>query len=452
MQTDKRPPKGLHVGMVSTFPPGTGSLNEYAFHFVRHLVKKPEVGHVTLFVDDLPTDDTTHQQPASDCNHPPKQYSVEVFDRVDADSHGADPESLSNSGQHRATLSFVPCWAFNKLSSIWRMIRAIRSAKPDVVIFNIQFASFGDTKLPATLGLMTPALLRYLKIPTIVLTHNIMETVDLKSAGFVENPIIEKILRTAGWLVTHILLKANLVAVTIPKYVEILEERYKAINVVLAPHGSFNDIAETPSFELPDGPLQIMSFGKFGTYKKVETLIEAFDILQKTRNQPLELVIAGTNSPNATGYLEEVAEAYKHVENIRYTGYVAEEDVPQIFGDAAVVVFPYTSTTGSSGVLHQSGEYGKAVILPKIGDLAELIAEEGYTGEFFTPNDSQSLTDALQRIIDDPAHRIALGQQNYLAAHSLSLNDVVDWYLLHAETLIAPKSNNYRQSEILAHS
>ena len=203
------------------------------------------------------------------------------------------------------------------------------------------------------------------------------------------------------------------------------------------PHGSFETAAEPPSFALPEGPLQIMTFGKFGTYKRVETLVEAFDLLQRQKQaDALELVIAGTNSPNAPSYLESIAERYATVPNVRYTGYIAEEDVSRVFGAATAVVFPYTSTTGSSGVLHQAGDYGKAVVLPKIGDLAELIAEEGYTGEFFEPNDPQSLADALARIIDQPERRLEMGQQNYLAARGLPLEDVVDWYLLHIESLL----------------
>lgn len=452
MQMDNQKREGLHVGIVSTFPPGSGSLNEYAFHFVRHLIKKPEVAHVTLFVDDLPNSESSNAVDGKTSDQLIQGYSAAVLDKAEAANESALEKPLSRVTRRKATVSFMPCWAFNKLGNVWRITKAIRKVKPDVVIFNIQFASFGDAKIPATLGLMTPALLRMLHVPTIVLTHNIMETVDLKSAGFATNPLIEKALRTAGWMVTHMLLKADLVAVTIPKYVEILEERYKTTNIVLAPHGSFNDIAEAPSFDLPDGPTQIMTFGKFGTYKKVETLIEAFNILQKEREEPLELVIAGTNSPNASGYLEGVAETYKHVENIRFTGYVEEEDVPRIFGDAAVVVFPYTSTTGSSGVLHQAGDYGKAVVLPRIGDLAELIAEEGYTGEFFTPEDPQSLADAMRRFVDNPDHRVSIGKQNYLAANSLSLSDVVDWYLLHAEALLAPRSSSQRRAQVLAHS
>jgi glycosyltransferase involved in cell wall biosynthesis len=179
-----------------------------------------------------------------------------------------------------------------------------------------------------------------------------------------------------------------------------------------------------------------MTFGKFGTYKRVETLVEAFALLQERQASQLELVIAGTDSPNAPSYLANIAQRYADVPNVRFTGYVAEEDVPKIFGEAAAVVFPYTSTTGSSGVLHQAGDYGKAVVLPHIGDLAELIAEEGYTGEFFEPGDANSLADAIARILDYPERRIEMGRQNYLAARGLPLADVLDWYLLHIEAIL----------------
>lgn len=416
------PKRNLRVAMITTYPPGTGSLNEYAFHFVRAFRKKAEVAEMILLVDELPAG---------------KQYEdvlPEALPTVDAD---ASTVPLEN--EQIASLRFLPCWRFNSLSNLWRLIRTVQRVKPDAVIFNIQFASFGDRKIPATLGLLAPVLIRLLVAPTVVLLHNIMETVDLKSAGFANKPLLEKLIRFVGFIVTHLLLRANLVAVTIPKYVEILEKRYGAQNVLLAPHGAFEERVESPTFDLPAGPLRIMTFGKFGTYKRVETLVEAFDLLQNQNRDGLELVIAGTDSPNARDYLKNVAQQYGNVPNVRYTGYVAEEDVPVIFKEAAAVVFPYTSTTGSSGVLHQAGDYGKAVVLPQIGDLAELVAEEGYVGEFFEPDNPQSLAAAIDRILADPERRMEMGRQNYLAARGLPLSEVVDWYLLHIEAILKKK-------------
>ncbi len=411
----------LRIGIVTTYPPGAGSLNEYAFHFVHALEQKQEVAEISLFVDQLP---------------PGQQYDLHQSGLHPTNGAPDVATVTAAANGWKTPLRFVPCWRFNSSLNSWHILRAVQQCKPDVVLFNIQFASFGDRKIPAALGLMTPALLRLFGVPTVALLHNIMETVDLKSAGFNYNPLIERLIRLIGWIVTSIVLRANLVAVTIPKYVEILEKRYGARNVLLAPHGSFASESTPPSFDLPDGPLQIMTFGKFGTYKRVETLVEAFHLLQTKHDAALELVIAGTDSPNAPNYLENIAKQYANVPNVRYTGYVREADVPHIFGEAAAVVFPYSSTTGSSGVLHQAGEYGKAVVLPRIGDLAELISEEGYTGEFFEPNNAQSLADAIGYIIDDPERRVEMGRQNYLAAQGLPLLEVVDWYLLHIESLL----------------
>lgn len=395
----------MRIAIVTPYPPSAGSLNEYAFHFIRFLRQKPEVKEIFVLTDELP-----------DGQAYPTTADVQP---------GVSP------------LRIVPCWRFGALDNALRIARTARSLAPDIVLFNIQFASFGSSKPAAALGLLAPVMVRTAGLATIVLLHNIMETVDLKSAGFGGNPLVEGVIRAFGTVSTRILLRADLLAVTIPRYVEILEKKYGVSNVLLAPHGAFDE-APPPTFDPPPGPLQIMTFGKFGTYKKIEPLVAAFRLLQTTRPElDLELVVAGTDSPNAPGYLEGVRQANADLQGLRFTGYVAEEDVPRIFQDASVVVFPYTSTTGSSGVLHQAGNYGRAVVLPQLGDLAELIAEEGYTGEFFTPDDPQSLANALTRLLDDPERRRAMGTQNYLAACGLPMAEVVEWYLIHAANILA---------------
>ena len=136
------------------------------------------------------------------------------------------------------------------------------------------------------------------------------------------------------------------------------------------------------------------------------------------------------------GYLAGVAEKYQHVDNVVYTGYVPEEDVARIFTESTVVVFPYTSTTGSSGVLHQAGSYGKATILPNLGDLGRLIEEEGYAGEYFEPENVQSLSNAIRKLISNDSYRQKIARQNFEAASALSLEDIADWYLIHISKLI----------------
>lgn len=401
----------MHVAIVTTYPPGKGTLNEYAFHFVRALRTKEEISRITLLVDELP----------------------------DTASYPAPEESKGPT-----TIDIVPCWQFNGASNPWRIVQTVRQVKPDVVLFNIQFATFGDKKMPVTLGLMAPWMVRLAGYPSMVLLHNIMETVDLRNAGYAGSALMEKLIRAAGTLTTAILLRADLVALTIPKYVEILRAKYRAPNVLLAPHGSFEASPPMPTFELPAGPRQIMAFGKFGTYKRIEIMVDATELLEQRGYSDLEIVIAGSDSPNAKGYLDEMKARYADMPNLRFTGYVAEEDVPRIFRSATVAVFPYTSTTGSSGVLHQAGSYGCAAALPNIGDFAEVITEEGYVGEFFEPDNAASLADAIARLLDDEEQRKAMGLRNYMASCGLPIADVLDWYLLHFGAIMEKHSKQSR--------
>ncbi|MFJ4037521.1 glycosyltransferase [Microbacterium sp. NPDC090007] len=385
----------LRIGVVTAFPPGRNSLNEYGFHLVRHLSRLEEVSDVVVYADQ-----TEMGAPAP-------------LDRV----------------------TFVPSWTFNDLLTVPRITRAIRRTRPDAVILNLQFATFGDRRVPGALGLLLPAILRMRHLPTLVILHNLADNVDMRDAGFARSAVSARLLTLAGRILTRALLRADIVALTIPRYVEFLRDRYRAANAVLAPHGSFEEIAR-PSFGIPPGRRTIMAFGKWGTYKTVDLLVDAYRLLLDRGYDDLRLVLAGTDSPNSPGYMAEAARRCADVPGIEMPGYVAEEDVAPLFLSAAVVAFPYTSTTGSSGVLHQAGEYGRAAVLPRIGDLVDVIEEEGFQGVYFEPGDVTSLADALATVLDDPERRQMIGRRNFAAASGVPMSEVVQWHLAHIDRLL----------------
>ncbi|MEO1254008.1 MAG: glycosyltransferase [Bacteroidota bacterium] len=387
--------RNLKLGIVTPMPPSKTTLNEYGFHLAKHFANKDEIDEVQLYVESSE-----------------KNYHTDLQKQ-----------------------RFIPCWSFNKYANPFTIRKAIKANKPDIVIINLQFLLFGDKKIAAALGLILPILLKVSGYKTIVLLHNIMEEVDLDKAGFTKNPILKGVYQLIGNILTRLILQANIVGVTIEKYVDVLKKKYKKKNVVLLPHGSF-EVPPPPDYTLPDGPLKVMTFGKFGTYKKVEVMIEAVQKVREETDLQIQIVIAGTDNPNVSGYLENVKNTYSHIEDIVYTGYVAEEEVPIIFKESAVVVFPYTSTTGSSGVLHQAGSYGKAVIMTNLGDLAHLVKEEGYRGEFFEPEDVDSLAEAIEKILKNEEYRKELERANFRAASSLSMADITDWYLIHIDKLL----------------
>lgn len=397
-----RPIIPRRIGVITAFPPGRNSLNEFGYHFVHHLAANEDVDSVVVFADE--TDAGL-----------PKLLT---------------PDRLATKVEN------VVSWKFNDVTNPLRLVRAVKKSGVDAVIFNLQFATFGDQRVPGGLGLLIPAMLKKAGVPTAVVLHNLADNVDMQDAGFADSKIMAKLMTTAGRALTRAILQADYVALTIPRYVEYLRSSYNATNTILAPHGSFEEISE-PSFGIPEGPTrQILAFGKWGTYKTVDVLVDAFRQLHDRGYDDLELVIAGTDSPNSPGYLAGVAEGCSDLAKVTFTGYVEEEDVARLFSSAAVTAFPYTSTTGSSGVLHQAGSYGRSAVLPAIGDFAEVIEEEGFVGQYFEPGDATSLADALTKLLDDPTLNAEQGQRNYLAATGIPMAEVIDWHLIHLTDLL----------------
>jgi len=394
----------MKLALVTAFPPSKVTLNEYAYYLVKAFRAHNEVEELVLLTDATEEEATTH----------------------------LDIEGCK--------VTVKSCWSFNSYTNITRVLKAIRQTQPDGILFNLQFMKFGDKKIPAALGLLLPGICKLMGIPSVVLLHNIMEQVDLDQAGFTANRMLQKAYGFIGTNLTRIILKADFVALTISKYVSILKEKYNADNVGLIPHGTFELPAE-PSYELPEGSMKVMTFGKFGTYKKVEMLIEAVEHLRKNVKADIEIVIAGTDNPNVKGYLNSMKAKYAHVKQLRFTGYVAEEDVPALFEESAVVVFPYTSTTGSSGVLHQAGSYGKAVIMPDLGDLGILSREEGYKAHFFEPNNIEDLSSALYKVLANPQYRVEMAKANYAAATALPMSVIADKYLDVFKQIIEQKES-----------
>src|SRR5499427_10063972 len=296
----------MKICLVTTFPPSTGGLSEYGFHIAQELQRNPFLS-LTVLADELP-------------------------------ARHVEPEGFS----------VVRCWSFDDPRSVFRILRELHRLKPDVVWFNLLFSTFGRNPIVAFSGLMTPLLARLSGRYTHVTLHHLIDTVELKDVGVRH----ERLYRLAGAVATRMLLLSNSVSVLMPGYRKILNDKYGRDNVHLRAHGILARRPEFPDFSRRGNPEQrILAFGKWGTYKRLELMIEAFQMVAK-RNPRAKLVIAGTDHPKTPGYLESVKQQCWRQPQIEFIGYVSEEGVPKLFQSTSVAVMPYTSSAGSSGVAH----------------------------------------------------------------------------------------------------
>jgi glycosyltransferase involved in cell wall biosynthesis len=304
-------------------------------------------------------------------------------------------------------------------------MRAIRREKPDVVWFNLGFASFGGTPASAFMGIATPALARMAGCYTHVTLHQLMETVDLDDAG-IRFPLLYK---WGGVLATHLVLFANSVSVMLPAYRSVLVEKYGRGSVYVRRHGIFSARPEYPDLALRGNPEhRILAFGKWGTYKRLEPMIEAFtEVARQIPNA--RLVIAGTDHPKTPGYLRSIREKLASRSDVIFTGYVAEEDIPQLFQSSSVAVLPYTSSAGSSGIAHLACTYGVPIVASDIPDFRRLADEEGLAIDFFSPGKIYELARHLTDLLQNRERQIEMAMQNVSAALRMSMPEIIRQYL-----------------------
>src|SRR5207245_10769824 len=83
--------------------------------------------------------------------------------------------------------------------------------------------------------------------------------------------------KVAGALITRVLLMSDSGSVLLPAYRPILREKYRSEHVHFRPHGILSGRPEYPDFSRRDPSAQrVLAFGKWGTYKRLEPMIEAF--------------------------------------------------------------------------------------------------------------------------------------------------------------------------------
>jgi len=373
----------MKICLVTAFPPSRRGLNEYGYHIARELQ-----------ADSL--------------------LSVTVL--------GDETEGIATEELHDFDVRRV--WDFNKTTNALRILNTVRDIKPDVVWFNLLFSTFGNNPVPAFTGLTAPALTRMAGIYTHVTLHHLMDNIDLEDAG-VRSP---KLYRLAGKIATRMLLAANSVSVLLPAYRRTLIEKYRGENVHFRSHGILSARPEYPNFELRGNPHKILAFGKWGTYKRLELLIESFEHVAR-RVPDCKLVIAGANHPQTPGYVESIAASVQDNPRIEFTGYVPEEGIADLFRSATALVLPYSSATGSSGVAHLAAEYGVPIISADIEDFRDMALDEGLAIDFYNTGSAESMADTIVNVVESPEHQKEMAEANFSAALRMTMPQIMRRYL-----------------------
>ncbi|NLF88814.1 glycosyltransferase [Candidatus Bathyarchaeota archaeon] len=370
----------MRVCFVSSYPPNRARLSEYAETLVEELAKRPSIEKIYVIAD---KELYTHTQIITKKN--PK-------------------------------IEIIRAWSADNPLSIFKVLYYANKLKPDVLHFNVHFQSYGKKRLANFTGFLLVPLSRLLHIKTVVLLHNLGEKVDLRKVNMKPSFV-----NRAGIMVaTKMLLSAQATVVPVQFYAKFIRTKHHKSNVKYIPHGT----ATYTDHEYMHKEKRILMFGHMGPSKGLPVMLKAFkEITQKNRN--VALIVAGSSHPNYPHYLDSLKKDAPA--NTRFLGYVPEMKLSNVFESSDLVVLPYLTATGTSGVFHMACGYGKPVVASNLPEIRELV-DSGASAILVPPGNTESLKKAVEEVLSNERLASKMSLRNLFFAKKESWRSVAAAY------------------------
>lgn len=145
-----------------------------------------------------------------------------------------------------------------------------------------------------------------------------------------------------------------------------------------------------------DLPEQFILFvGNSNPRKNLTRLIQALDRAKTEKNLPHQLIIAGEQGWKFDR--DQVMQGIRHRKDIRFIGFVPDEDMPALYSAASLFAFP-TLYEGFGIPVLEAQSCGVPVLTSKCSSLPEV----GGDGAFYVnPYDVESISDGIRAILTD---------------------------------------------------
>ena len=142
-------------------------------------------------------------------------------------------------------------------------------------------------------------------------------------------------------------------------------------------------------------------FGQINPFKGVDVVIDAFGKLSKEQRKQVTLDIYGSGLQwQEASYQDKINKMLAENKNmIRYHGSYEPDELGRLMESVDWVVMGSIWWENSPLVIQEAYKFGKPVICPDIGGMAEKV-KNGVSGIHYRARDSISLTNVIEKIID----------------------------------------------------
>ncbi|WP_158058214.1 glycosyltransferase [Halorussus halophilus] len=379
------------------------------------------------------------QQVAMVSCHPPLQGHLSEYCEALATELGArDDVDLTvlaqcsddaPSVEHRDDYVVRRVWQRDSARGTASLLRELVGNDYDVVHFNIHMTYFGTKNRYRFAGLALPPLISRLSDASVVTTlHDLLEVVDDQVVEE-EIGVMERLGAVAA---TQMVLLGDATTVTSEEYLDVVTSRYQAPDVRHVPHGTFRTASERAAgerttTELPDldAPLRIMVFGHLGPTKDVETMVEAMEFVHE-EVPDAELWIAGDSHPGYPGYREQLEKKFSGTPGVRFTGYVEDHEMDELWESASLLAMPYRTCTGVSGVFQLAKSYGRPVLAFDVEGMRTATVETGGSASFVPEGRPEEIASRIVELWDDRERLTEMASENAAASDEFTMADAAE--------------------------
>jgi glycosyltransferase involved in cell wall biosynthesis len=151
----------------------------------------------------------------------------------------------------------------------------------------------------------------------------------------------------------------------------------------------------------------ICGVGTIEPRKNLVTLVEAFQILRKKHRFRGQLLIAGERGWGKSNIYRRMSQLGLTEKDVKFLGFVPEEDMPMLYSGALVFVFP-SLYEGFGLPLVEAMACGAPVVASNVSSIPEVV---GGAAVLVPPQSPEEFAAAILRVGADPELRAALTKQ-----------------------------------------
>ncbi|MFC1974332.1 glycosyltransferase family 4 protein [Chloroflexota bacterium] len=195
----------------------------------------------------------------------------------------------------------------------------------------------------------------------------------------------------------------------------------------------------TPIEKYSDNKLNILFVGRPEKRKGLKYLLSAYEMVKKEMPQSRLIIIGPAPSRVLKKYQEYVSE--RNLQDVVFTGYVSNEDLPCYYKTADVFCSPATGKESFGLILLEAMATAKPIVASNMGGYASLI-KHGEEGLLVEPKDENALACALIELLGDKSLRDKMGEKGKIKAQDYSWEKVTGQVLVYYDRLLAGSSCN----------